>query len=849
MDFKEQIEQRLKGLSKKQQCHFSWLCGLRALPFLSIHKGFTYWPEDVRQKNLYSIFYALDISAQAAFLDYSNVDVVFSVAVSAAIAAIDAAEAAVAADAAANAANIASSTIATTNTVFTATIPSSFVAIVTDASFTYLQNLLFKDIEAIKKNELNVCNHNISVYGELWENFQEDLKANGCAYWAQFLENLFNNSFKINKEQLKRHLGVPDEIKEKGAAAVGRYLEKLGDEVEQLNEARIIILGEKGAGKTSLARRLLDINAEMPKDRESTEGVDRHLWNFLDKDNVNYVNAHIWDFAGHSITHSAHRCFMTARCLYIYVYNGRIERDNDPTYWLEQIQLHGGKESPILFLINEKDDHLADIPERVFKDEYPSIAGYYRVDIGNKDKTKLQNFRQIVMHMVRNNPSWNKQIVSAKTYKIKSRLQEYFIKTKEPHITREQFDKIAKGCGVQDEQIDGILEDLKTLGICLWYNIEDMEDFNTLVLNPDWITHGIYRIINKGHKDREHILTVLKGTEILKNDERYEYPRDKVAFLFKLMKVYELAYFKNTDRIFIPGILVLDRPDGLPSFDDPNERLTMIFSVEKALPPSIAARIMVQRHEEIFDEKLLWRKGAVLKYKDGDAIALIVEHPRSVTVRVKGVDKTPYIASLRETIKSIFKDYEVTKSNFEYEVLMPEEAKPSESIRLSKERAEPLLLLENVIRDFVRLNQNYPHGNILLPLGVTIQMYDINISGNLGVLQTGKENIADDHSTNVKNSTLTNSPVTGTMINSTQTITVNKPEIKDWLHKVIEELEKNNVKNDSLTDAIGTLQDIIQTPNPKENTVKHVVEMIKTIGINIISSAIWQDLMANLPIK
>jgi len=368
---------------------------------------------------------------------------------------------------------------------------------------------------------------------------------------------------------------VPDEIKAEGAAAVGHYLEGLGEDVERLNEARIIILGEKGAGKTSLARRLLNIDAPMPKVYESTEGVVTSLWRFPGKDGTD-VNTHIWDFAGHSITHAVHRCFMSARCLYIYVYNGRIERDNDPAYWLEQIRIHGG-DSPILFLINEKDDHRADIAEKTLKDEYPSIVDYYRVDIGSKDKTKLKEFRQTVMDTVRSNPSWNIQVVSMEAYNIKNDLRAHFDKKKSPHITREEFDEIARNCGASAVRIEGILKDLHTLGICLWYDKPEMEDFNTLVLNPDWITNGIYRIINQSYKEHEHKLTTSKGTEILRNDERYKYPHDKVAYLFKLMRLYELAFFDNTDNIFIPGILPIDRPDGLPVFDDAKDRLTMSF--------------------------------------------------------------------------------------------------------------------------------------------------------------------------------------------------------------------------------------------------------------------------------
>jgi GTPase SAR1 family protein len=775
MEFKEKIGQGLKGLNPIQQCQFAWLCGVRALPFLSVRRNFAYWPKTNIQNFLYSIFHALDVSASIAFLDDLVADAATFAATDAAAYIADAAAhaAAMAADAATDvtdaAAYAAYASYAAAHAAYAAahaadaacTARAAYAADATDAAASYINTSDFKDhllndIEAIKKNKLDECNHDIGLYGKLWDSFQEDLKAIDCVYWAQFYERLFNNSFTIEKQQLKRHFGVPDEIKAEGAAVAGRYLERLSGKIEQLNEARIIILGEKGAGKTSLARRLLNIDTPMPNEFESTEGVVTSLWRFPGKDGAD-VNAHVWDFAGHSITHAVHRCFMSARCLYIYVYNGRIERDNDPAYWLEQIRIHGG-DSPVLFLINEKDNHRADIAEKTLKDDYPSIVGYYRVDIGNdEDKTKLKEFRQTVMDTVSRNPSWNNQVVSMEAYKIKNKLREHFNKIKAPHIKRDEFDEIAKGCGASAERIEDILNDLNTLGICLWYNKAEMEDFNMLVLNPDWITNGIYRIINQSYNERTHILTTSKGKEILKNDKRYEYPQEKVAYLFKLMRLYELAFFNDIDNIFIPGILPVDRPDGLPVFDDPRDRLTMSFVVEKALPPSIAARIIVQHSDEIFDEKLLWRKGAVLKYKDSDTFARIIEENRSINICVKGTEKKAYIASLRETIKGIFDDYKVIKPDLEYEVFLPKDIEKSE-LSSQLESKKPKMVPEEDIIGYLQAKFPYlldTRNKRRIPLDVldkAAQKYGLHIEQLIiindpsGNLQFGKKSIMDDHS-------------------------------------------------------------------------------------------------------
>jgi len=432
---------------------------------------------------------------------------------------------------------------------------------------------------------------------------------------------------------------------------------------------------------------------------------------------------------------------MSARCLYIYVYNGRIEQDKDPTYWLEQIRAHGGT-SPVLFLINET-RRRADIAENTLKEQYPSLEPtFYRVDIGNRSKTKLEEFRQKVMDMVRNNPAWNNQIVSAEAYKIKNDLQKSFDKSKAPHIKRKDFDVIANKYDIHGDRIEEVLENLHTLGICFWYNKDDMGKFKMLVLNPDWITNGIYRLINKGHEERKPKLTVNDGVRLLKRDKRYKYPSDKVEYLFQLMRVYELAYFKDNTSVFIPGILSPDQPNDLPKFDDDNDRLTMVFSVEKFLPPNIITRVVVQRNEfgEIVNEGLLWRRGAVLKYRKGDAMALIVEDGQNVTVRVKGKDKTKYLTSLRETLKYIFDSYKILKPELKYEVLLPETYKKN---KYSDTLKMPLMLLESAIRGCLRAGRAYfdATNERDVPLEATGQAYAIHCHAPVTIVDKNYGNV------------------------------------------------------------------------------------------------------------
>jgi len=116
------------------------------------------------------------------------------------------------------------------------------------------------------------------------------------------------------------------------------------------------------------------------------------------------------------------------------------------------------------------------------------------------------------------------------------------------------------------------------------------------------------------------------------------------------------------------------------------------------------------------------------------------------------------------------------------------------------------------------------------------------IGGNI------KSSVSQPLSMHISGSVFNNSPVTGNMDHSTQTIDVNKSEIAGWLQQVTAELEKNNIQSDELKTAIETINTALQISKPSGIIIKAAVEAMKSIGFGIISSAAWQYLMTHPPI-
>lgn len=99
-----------------------------------------------------------------------------------------------------------------------------FITLFTKKLNVNLISVLLSDIESIQNDRLPTIS--IDIYGKFWDNFQQALKNEGCEYWGKLYQNIFENNFKVDVEALERRIKVPIEIQEKGAAMVGKYLER-----------------------------------------------------------------------------------------------------------------------------------------------------------------------------------------------------------------------------------------------------------------------------------------------------------------------------------------------------------------------------------------------------------------------------------------------------------------------------------------------------------------------------------------------------------------------------------------------------------------------------------------------
>ncbi|MGK7898762.1 MAG: leucine-rich repeat domain-containing protein, partial [Xenococcus sp. (in: cyanobacteria)] len=163
----------------------------------------------------------------------------------------------------------------------------------------------------------------------------------------------------------------PLEVINKGLDAIKEYFRQLTQEgVDYVYEAKLVIVGEAGAGKTSLANKIQNPQYQLQDNQPSTKGIDVIKWSFP-LDNNEEFKVNIWDFGGQEIYHATHQFFLTKRSLYTLVADSRKE-NTDFYYWLNVVELLSDN-SPLLIIKNEKQDRQREINERTLRGQFTNL--------------------------------------------------------------------------------------------------------------------------------------------------------------------------------------------------------------------------------------------------------------------------------------------------------------------------------------------------------------------------------------------------------------------------------------------------------------------------------------------
>ena len=480
----------------------------------------------------------------------------------------------------------------------------------------------------------------------------------------------------------------PPEVADKGIEAIREYFRQLEEQgQDQLYEAKLLILGEAGAGKTTLAKKIVDQNYVL-RDEESTLGVEVTTWSFLVEEGRSF-RVNIWDFGGQEIYHATHQFFLTKRSLYTLVADTRKE-DTDFYYWLNVVDLLSDN-SPLLIIKNEKQDRHRELNERQLRGEFENLKEVLAVNFDtNRGLDKLTSE---IEHYIKNLPHIGSPL--PKTWvRVRERLENDY----RNYISLEEYLDISKKNGfTQIKDSLQLSEYLHYIGVFLHFQDDALLN-KTVILKPKWGTDAVYKVLdnkkviqNLGKFTRADLMLIWDTPE-------YEFMHNE---LLQLMMKFNLCYeVPSQAGVYIAPQLLTENQ---PYYEWNKEENLLLRYTYEFMPKGILLQFIVMMSENIWNQTV-WKSGVVIEKDKTRAEVVEYYAKRQIRIRVLGAHKKELITIIDHELDQIHAKFK----RLRYDKLIPcncSECKVNEEPHFY--RLERLQKFQEDRQDKIQCQQSY----------------------------------------------------------------------------------------------------------------------------------------------
>ncbi len=439
--------------------------------------------------------------------------------------------------------------------------------------------------------------------------------------------------------------GLPADIK-----ALRQYFDDLKNEATSpLYEAKLLIVGEPGAGKTTLAVKIMNENAEMPPEAATTRGIDTDIWNFNLPDDEQF-RVNIWDFGGQEIYKATHQFFLTKDSVYALVLDNRTEDDN-LIYWLQAVEVLGNK-SPLIIIMNQRaSNRVRQLNDKELIDRFKNIEAIVDVNLGDTQDGRLKVITNAIESYMQALPHFGTQLPES-WIDIRHALEH----DERNYVSYEDYFAICANHNLHDRgKATTILGYLHNLGVCLHF-ADDPVLKHLVILKPEWATTAVYAVLDNEIVIRSHGYFTTNDLLAVWNNPDYEAMMDE---LLSLMKKFQICYQINETTYIAPQLLKKEEPD----YDwDYQDNLILRYEYD-FMPKGLLSRFIVASNELIYDKKQ-WQSGVIL-HREGAYAEIKENYDRSqITIRTRGYIPERLQYHIMLTIDSLhepFKQLKVSK--------------------------------------------------------------------------------------------------------------------------------------------------------------------------------------------
>ncbi len=380
-----------------------------------------------------------------------------------------------------------------------------------------------------------------------------------------------------------------------------------------------------------------------------TEGIAIAQWP-IRLNGTEDVRLHVWDFGGQEIMHATHRFFMSQRSLYLLVLNGRGGRQQaDAAYWLNLIATYA-PESPVIIVRNKIREDPCPLDRTALRRDFPAIRDV--IDTDCADRTGIDALAAAIRRETDALPELRSRFPAA-WFAIKDRLAAMA----QNYISFDDYRAICASNGETDPAAqESLAFVLNCLGIVLNFR-DDPRLHDTNVLNPHWVTEGVYGILNHPALTSEQAELRMADLRTMLDPTRF--PPERHDFLLQLMRRFELAvpFPEQADLYLVPERLSPEQPPGVGEFDAAH-CLNFAFDYPALLPEGPLPRFIVRTHIRSTGCPR-WRSGVVLRWEGNSALVLGDTVNRRVSIRIDGpvAGRRRLLAVIRDNLDHIHGNY------------------------------------------------------------------------------------------------------------------------------------------------------------------------------------------------